>query len=700
MLNQENCPSYSTRCSAFTLLFLLIFIVYSNTFQASWHLDDYHNIVQNAALKINDLQPRNIFQTFFTTSEEEDLVLKKKLYRPLACLSFALNWYVGEDNLFGYHLVNICIHSLTALILFLTILNLFRSPCLKNRYRDSEYFAALLSSVLWAVNPLQTQAVTYIVQRMAAMAAMFYILGIYLYVKGRLHQARFNRVVYFVGSFLSYALAMASKENAAIFPLALMLVEIIFFNDLSRPKIRKTFLWISLGGGILLVLFGIFVFFHGEPLKFLNVYETRMFTPLQRLMTESRILIFYLSQLFYPVPTRLSIEHHVPVSTSLLSPWTTLPSIILVMVLIGFGIAQMRKRPILSFAILFFFLNHLIESSIIGLELVFEHRNYLPSLFLFFPVSVALKTLLDHYRPRKPAMHGILVSFLILMIVGLGMGTYIRNLAWATERSLWEDAIRKAPTMTRPYHNLAWGYYERRGHLDEAMKLYEKALYLMKHNNQGRSVVLNNIANLHYRNGNFGKACEFWERALKLNPNNAAFEYRLAMGLTRAGDLKKAMVYVEKILHKYPGHRNSLYQKGVILLKLKKADEALVYFRQTLKLNPNDTATLTNIGISCRLLGHNDRAEWFLKAALARNSQDMMVLLWLIETNLALDDRNDTDRYVHQLLDLGKFNLLTANLTQLSADNLMRPTSCKWLIREIGSRQQKDFETVIRIGDR
>jgi hypothetical protein len=184
MVNQENSPSYSTRCTAFALLFLLIFVVYSNTLQASWHLDDYHNIVQNAALRINDLQPRTIFQTFFTTSEE-NLVLEKKLYRPLACLSFALNWYVGKDNLFGYHLVNIGIHFLTAFILFRTILYLLRSPNLKNRYRDREYFIALFSAVLWAVNPLQTQAVTYIVQRMASLAAMFYLVGIYLYVRGR-----------------------------------------------------------------------------------------------------------------------------------------------------------------------------------------------------------------------------------------------------------------------------------------------------------------------------------------------------------------------------------------------------------------------------------------------------------------------------------------------------------------------------------
>ena len=696
---QENRPSYSTRCAAFVLLLFLIFIIYGNTFRASWHLDDYHNIIQDPALKISDLQPRSIFQTFFTISEE-DLVLKRKMYRPLARLSFALNWYVGKDNLFGYHLVNICIHFLTAFILFLTILNLLEAPNLKNRYQNSSVFIALLSAVLWAVNPLQTQAVTYIVQRMASMATLFYILGFYLYVKGRLPQIRATRVLYFLGCLLAYAMALASKENAAIFPLALMLVEIVFFQDLSRADVRKLCLGVAVAAGIMLLLSAIFIFFHGAPQGFLNSYENRSFTPIQRLLTEPRILIFYLSQLFYPVPTRLSIEHHIPVSTSLFNPWTTLPSIIAVAALIVAGFFQMRKRPVLSFAILFFFLNHMIESTIIGLEFVFEHRNYLPSLFAFFPVSVALKALLDHYRHRKPSMHVILVSFYILMVVGLGMGTYIRNLAWATERSLWEDAIKKAPNMARPYHNLAWGYYERTGQLGEAMKLYKTALDLFKHNNQGRSMVINNMANLYYRKGEYDKACELWTRALKLNPKRAAFAFRLAMCLSQKGNLQGALAQIDKILLKHPRHVDALYQKGLILLKLKRVSEALANFRHCLKLKPDDASTLVSLGIGLRLLGHLERAEWFLKAALARDANDVVALLWLIECNLMLDDRNDAARYTQQLLDIHKFNLIAAHLGQLREDNLMPPNARKLLAHAIASNLQENVKTLSRFEDR
>ena len=127
-------------------------------------------------------------------------------------------------------------------------------------------------------------------------------------------------------------------------------------------------------GLTLITLTGLFLFVKDNNLtSFLDQYDTRPYTLAERLMTEPRVVIFYLSQIFYPVPTRLSIEHDVTISTSLLHPWSTLPSIALVIVLILFGLSQTQKRPVISFAILFFFLNHSIESTIVPLEILFEH---------------------------------------------------------------------------------------------------------------------------------------------------------------------------------------------------------------------------------------------------------------------------------------------------------------------------------------
>ena len=179
MLNEKTFTYYKTIFSA-ALLLVVIFLIYSNTFHASWHMDDYPNITYKPQLHIKDLRPSTLIGTFYAQIGEN-----KKLYRPLSCLTLAINWYFGKANVFGYHVINILIHFLTACFLFLTVLDLLKTPNLKERYNGNEYFIALLTSTLWAINPIQTQAVTYIVQRMASLSTMFYILAILLYIKAR-----------------------------------------------------------------------------------------------------------------------------------------------------------------------------------------------------------------------------------------------------------------------------------------------------------------------------------------------------------------------------------------------------------------------------------------------------------------------------------------------------------------------------------
>ena len=228
MLKNVNMPLHSRNWVAFILLFFLIFIIYSNTFQASWHFDDYPNIVDNSCLHLKDLNPQS-------------LLIAAGLHRPIPNLTFAVNWYFSKSNVTGYHVVNIIIHFMTAFILFLTILNLFKSPNLNNKYQGSEYFIALLTAAFWAINPIQTQAVTYIVQRMASISAMFYILGIYFYLKGRVNKSRFNQAFFFLCCLICYLLALGSKENGVTLPVALLLIEFIFFQNLILSKSRIFF---------------------------------------------------------------------------------------------------------------------------------------------------------------------------------------------------------------------------------------------------------------------------------------------------------------------------------------------------------------------------------------------------------------------------------------------------------------------------
>ena len=301
MLKTENLESLVKNLLIVMALSVMIFLSYRNTFNASWHLDDRPNITENKGLHISDLSPESLIQTFYTSPQQGGAIVKKP-YRPIPCLTFALNWYFGQDRVFGYHLVNLIIHWLTAVFLYYTIRQLFNTPNLAGKYQRNNCMIAFLATVLWALNPIQTQAVTYIVQRMASMATMFYVFSILCYLKFRLSHHSAVRVFSLLGCVLGFFLALASKENTVTLPLALFFIEVAFLQDLSSIFIRRRILFITGSAVILLILVAAYFNFSVESFSFFQSYKQRPFTMSERLWTESRIVVFYLSQIFYPAP--------------------------------------------------------------------------------------------------------------------------------------------------------------------------------------------------------------------------------------------------------------------------------------------------------------------------------------------------------------------------------------------------------------
>jgi tetratricopeptide (TPR) repeat protein len=632
---------------------LLILITYSNTFEASWHLDDYPTIVNNPRLKIPDLHPKSLAQTFYA-SRDGGLYLGKKLSRPIAHLTFALNWYAGKNDVFGYHVVNLAIHFLTAFLLYLTVLNLFKSPKLKDAHAGSEHFIALFSAALWAVSPVQTQAVTYIVQRVASLATLFYILGILCYIKARITESTCRQLQLLSGCLLSFLLAIGSKENAATFPVAVMLTEIAFFQDLSHPKTKKKFIYLAAATLVGMVLIGIMLSFNKDPIAFFKLkgYGSRSFTLTERLLTEPRVVVFYISQLFYPAISRLSIAHDVLLSTSLLKPWTTLPAILFILSVITLGLLNLRKRPVIAYAILFFFLNHIVESTILPLELVFEHRNYLPSLFLFCPGSIAIKWLFDYYRKKNRPLYSVIVSACTLLIIGLGLGTYIRNMSWSSEKTLWEDAMDKAPGRARPLQNLAWGYYGKIGELDHALALYEKAIHLAGPNRIYVQIMsLHNMAALYHRKRQYEKAIELCKKALDVYPDAQVAMYQLALSLMAVGNWKEASKNAQLLLTKNYLKKDNILLCGFSLLKQKKYEQALAYFKYGLRMYPNNKKLLYNTGVTLSLMGKYERAQWFLRTASRISPDNILTLLYLIENSLKAGDAASVENYLDILFN-------------------------------------------------
>jgi len=661
-----------TNWTVFILICALLLPIYCNTFNSSWQFDDSHNIIQNSSIHIDNLYPHILYDAVVETTAESRI-----FYRPAAYLSFALNWYFGQSDVTGYHVVNLIIHILTAFFLYLAVLALFKTPNLTGKYAGNEYFIAILAAVLWAVNPIQTQAVTYIVQRMAAMAAMFYILGIYLYLKARISKQWKFRLPFYCGTLFAFILAVGSKENALMFPAALLLVEMIFFTDLGNPKTRKQFIWIGSILSIALFVLGAWLFMaDGFINQLQSAYAKRNFTLSERLLTEPRIILFYLTQIFYPIADRLSIVHDIEISKGLFSPWKTLPAIMLIFGLITVCFWKIRAYPLASFAVLFFFLNHVIESSIIPLELVFEHRNYLPSLFLFVPIAAGLKWAIDYYAARKKAMAYTIIAFVSILIMVLGIGTYVRNMAWANEQTLWQDALEKNPASARPYQNLASGHYAKTGDWDKVEELCKQAMDLYDSTRRKQEVIsLANLASVYYhRDKDYERVIKINEQLLDIAERSKS-RYHLVLSLIQNGELDRALENAKLLLSDRPKVVKYLNTIAFILIKKNEPENALRYLIKAIRINSDTAKTLLNLGFAKSMLKEYEAAEHFLRRIPVSSAHRPFALLLFIENSVKKGNTEDAKKYAEKLISIEAPQAISRKLEESNKPGLLWPVA-------------------------
>ena len=669
-------PAASFR--TFFILFFLVFLVYSNTFQSGWHLDDYPSIVENQKIHITDLTPQSLCQSLQHPEKET-------LWRPLSHLSFALNWFAGRDDVFGYHVVNVLIHILSAWLLYLTISTLLKTPNIITKYSVKSHFISSLATVLWVINPIQTQAVTYIVQRMTLLANFFFITCIYCYLLARFAGRKRQRILMLVCCAASLILGMAAKENAALLPLTIIVIEALFFQNLGNLQVRRKVFAFFAVGGLAVVILGGLIFFNGDLLSIFSGYGDRYFTPIERLLTQPRVLIFYLTLIFWPFPGRLSIDHDVVLSTSLLHPWTTLPAIVLIIAMIVGALFQTRKRPLLSFAVLFFFLNHLVESSIIPLELIFEHRNYLPSMFLFVPVAEGAVWLLDRFRGTQPILYRSLIGLVICLMIGFGWGTYVRNNVWRTELSLWSDASRKAPLMQRPLHNLAMARYEKSGQIEKALELYQKAAQLKMHRRSHRARLYGNIANIYYISGDYNSAEVYFKKAVDLAPFIEDNRYRLAETLYQRQNWQAALVHVDVLLDKHSNSYDYLMLKGKIIMHQKDSVEALRFFRAAIKINSKRPEGLIYAGTVLMAFGAYDRSAKLLKFALRLEPKNLLTYLRLVDVNLRRGHLSDAKALTRHIVTSATVSDIDASLRELSKEPIYQGIEFENLTKIVGA---------------
>lgn len=354
------------------------------------------------------------------------------LGRPISMLSFAANYVVAEGlDGFLFKLVNLFLHLGNGLLLWFVLCKLLKLSPVQHNIADKTTLIATSVTALWLLHPLHISTVLYTVQRMTQLAMMFNLLGLCLFLHYRQQWLVVKpKPVELCGQILNLALltlmAGLCKENGLLLPWLLVLLEGFFFGYLIEGKKSRSLQYACYTAYLLPIV--IVTLFLVVPNEFLNNwYQGRDFTVLERLSTQMRVLWQYLAWIVLPDIRVMGFHHDdITLSKGLLKPITTLLSLLSWLGLIVMAWLARKKWPILSFSVAWFLVAHSIESTVVPLEIAYEHRNYLPSVGIIFGLVVGIFYVFQE-SPKLVAA--------LLVVLGLlcSMQLYVRSTDWSDE---------------------------------------------------------------------------------------------------------------------------------------------------------------------------------------------------------------------------------------------------------------------------
>ena len=399
----------------FAAICLLTIVIYVPGLSGDYMFDDMSNLLHNPQLNIESLDMESLQGAAFSSNSG-------KLRRPVSMLSFTLNRYFFGIAPYSHKVVNLIIHLLTGIGLY------FLSRLIMRGYRQYRHpelsdtalkWLPVVVAGLWLVHPLNLTPALYIVQRMTSLAALFTVLGLCLYMAGRIRllDGRSGLPLILTGLILFGGLAIFSKESGALLPLYMLVLELTLFRFRDKqgkpeiPVISFFAIAVAIPAGLVLL------YLASNPGFITGSYTYRNFNLEERLLTEGRVLVFYLKSILIPSISELGLFHDdIAISHGLFDPPATFYSLLALGGMLLGALLLLGRQPLVSLGILWFFTGHLMESTIIGLELVHEHRNYLADYGIILAVAILaaqapLRRLGPVIRIATPAVFLMLYSY-------------------------------------------------------------------------------------------------------------------------------------------------------------------------------------------------------------------------------------------------------------------------------------------------
>lgn len=614
---------------SYLIILSLVYLAYGNTLHHSFHFDDIPSILEKPWIRGLDKIPDFIFSI---------------TQRPLVILSFNINYAISEFEVWSYHIFNITLHLIVIFLIYrfsklILSCTIQVNPPINNFLNQMPILAALL----FALHPLNTQAVTYISSRSSIMATVFYLASIiFLFKSLDKNKDIISKYLHIFSSVVFFLIGFLCKLIVISLP-ATLLAYHYYFRSNQNIKTwfnqKQKWFW-----GISGLLISIILYKKIYGIEFLRSSAVNI-TALDYFRTQIGIIPFeYFRKML--LPFNLSIDPNFQLITHWLS-FTILSGIIVLAIYLAIWIklSGVKKGSIKyapeAFGLIWILITLSPTSSFVPLlDVEAEHRTYLPlvgfsialssiliRLKCFIAESIKLK---NSYIFNAKYLSKLTMVCIILIPTLFFIGVRERNKVWLNEVSLWTDAKQKAPFLPRPYNNLGEAY-DKLGNYDRAIIEFNAALNL----NPNYFFALSNLGNVYGKKKDYGKAIVYTEKALQVKSDYAPGHYNLAKALHLTGNPKQAIISYRSAIKYSPYFEEAFFNLAFLELELKQFSEAIINFNSFINMKPKNPRAHFGLGVAYSMAGKQKQAKGHYEKAIFYDPEFLSPYINLANLNMA-----------------------------------------------------------------
>lgn len=555
------------------LIILITALTYANSLKNDFVYDDYWVIIDNKFVQSLKNLPLVFSGKYLTEAKDinflgvhKDIGSGETTYRPVVTLTYFIDYHLWQFNAFGYHLLNLLLHIFNSILVYFLAASITKKNTI-----------ALLASLLFALHPVNSEAVNAISFREDLLCFLFFVSSLLLYIRSDDYNNPKKAFVY-ISSLILFLLSLFSKEMAISLPIVIILYDYYYGKPapiINRFKYR--YLGYFIASVIYLLIWGLLIGNRNQPFKHID-YSFYAY-----IFTMSVAVMRYIQWLLIPVGIHATINDPSLVFSAV--TWKAVISILLILICVVIGFKAFRRSREISFSIAWFFIT---LSPVLN---IFSLNNIMASRYLYIPVFgfclLISILLLKLFYAGSLKTGGFMAKYAIAAILIIySMLTVMRNAVWKDNISLWSEIVRYYPNNASAHSNLGSHFFEN-NLFDSAINEYSKALRL----NPDAAEYYNGLGACYYSKGMLDEAIVEYKKALMLNPKALKVYNNLGLALNQKGMHKEAIECYEGILRMDPQFLPAYNNLAIVYIKMERWEDAKRMLRSAIEIDPHNEKT-------------------------------------------------------------------------------------------------------------